>query len=602
MNARIPSLSRSRGATQFDGVFVRLILCGLFGTVLLVACDGDPPSGCGAVGETQSCTCPDGSPGAQSCESSGEFGVCMCSPSVDAGGETDSGVDSGVDAGAPDVCGDGRVTGDEQCDDSTNDGSYGGCNADCTRAAFCGDGALQAREGCGALPAGLIGDWSFDDGTAANAVPGAGGAGSLMNGATIADGVLQLDGVDDYVRTTPLSVDVSERTMIVWVRLANTTQQGAGVFTLERFDGTDVFDSIVFAEQTSGQWMSGSNFSERTLVPDNGGATEMSTGLHMITIVYDDADGITMYRDDATYAPRYVRGTLVTYPRGETDVLLGLRHEDRSGDMGTSMGADAFLAGGIDRALLFDRALEVAEIGSVYRAGPGSTVCADDCAPPAAPSAPHLCYSFEDDTADSSGRGRDATAVGGTTYGSGRVGRAIRLDGTDGHVRMPDLSALGDVTFAGWMNLHSAPGTWTRFIDGGRNGNTLFMTVNNSAGRMTGRIWNGGALEETRPGVPIAATAEWHHLALTYAQSAGEVRFYYDGVLVGTTVSSGGFDTWGPGQNYYIGRSNWCPSCEPVLPALVDEVFVYDRTLASEEVSALYNGGLGVSCADVVAP
>lgn len=45
-------------------------------------------------------------------------------------------------------CGDGVVAGDETCDDGVNDGSYGGCQADCTRGPFCGDGIEQTEEDC----------------------------------------------------------------------------------------------------------------------------------------------------------------------------------------------------------------------------------------------------------------------------------------------------------------------------------------------------------------------------------------------------------------------------------------------------------------------
>jgi fibro-slime domain-containing protein len=47
------------------------------------------------------------------------------------------------------MCGDGVVTLDEACDDGTNDGSYGTCNADCSRAPFCGDGHVDGpTESC----------------------------------------------------------------------------------------------------------------------------------------------------------------------------------------------------------------------------------------------------------------------------------------------------------------------------------------------------------------------------------------------------------------------------------------------------------------------
>jgi fibro-slime domain-containing protein len=46
-------------------------------------------------------------------------------------------------------CGDGIVTVDEACDDGVNDGSYGTCNANCSRAGFCGDGHRDtANETC----------------------------------------------------------------------------------------------------------------------------------------------------------------------------------------------------------------------------------------------------------------------------------------------------------------------------------------------------------------------------------------------------------------------------------------------------------------------
>ncbi len=47
------------------------------------------------------------------------------------------------------MCGDGIVTPDEACDDGVNDGAYGGCNPDCSRASFCGDGHKDSpREAC----------------------------------------------------------------------------------------------------------------------------------------------------------------------------------------------------------------------------------------------------------------------------------------------------------------------------------------------------------------------------------------------------------------------------------------------------------------------
>ncbi|EDM76213.1 hypothetical protein PPSIR1_07668 [Plesiocystis pacifica SIR-1] len=52
-----------------------------------------------------------------------------------------------TDGGAE--CGDGVVEGDEVCDDGVNDGSYGGCEPDCSAlAAYCGDAMVNGPEQC----------------------------------------------------------------------------------------------------------------------------------------------------------------------------------------------------------------------------------------------------------------------------------------------------------------------------------------------------------------------------------------------------------------------------------------------------------------------
>ncbi len=218
------------------------------------------------------------------------------------------------------------------------------------------------------VPAGLAHEWSFDDGSARDSVGGA--HGTLRNGARIVDGALELDGVDDFMQSARLGGRLSERTLIAWVRLDNLEQKAGGVLTLERPEGTDVFDAIVYGENADQQWMAGSDFSARTLRPDNGGAVETSTGWRMIAIAYDADDGVTIYRDDRVYAPRHVQGQLVEYAAGASDVLIGARHEDVTGGAGSRTGVDGFFAGAVDRAMIFDRALSRAQIAELYDAGP----------------------------------------------------------------------------------------------------------------------------------------------------------------------------------------------------------------------------------------
>ena len=54
--------------------------------VALLACAGEAPETCGAIGRVASCPCPGGAQGAQECGPAGVWGACAC-PGADAGAE-----------------------------------------------------------------------------------------------------------------------------------------------------------------------------------------------------------------------------------------------------------------------------------------------------------------------------------------------------------------------------------------------------------------------------------------------------------------------------------------------------------------------------------
>lgn len=214
----------------------------------------------------------------------------------------------------------------------------------------------------------LVHRWSFETGTAVDDVGTADGA--LFGGATIVAGQLVLDGVDDYLRTPAVSGPIFDRTLVAWVALDNLTQGGGSALTIEDPTGADLFDAIVFGEATPSQWWAGSNNGVRSLAGVGPEETTTAPTLVMMAITHAPDGTIALYRDGVPYGLPYNPGPVQVYTGGVADVLIGVRHEDVISSPGTATGFDPYLAGAIEEARIYERALTPTEIQALYAAGP----------------------------------------------------------------------------------------------------------------------------------------------------------------------------------------------------------------------------------------
>ena len=223
----------------------------------------------------------------------------------------------------------------------------------------------------GAAPVSLIHRWSFNDGTANDSVGMANG--TLFGNTTpaITGGQLILNlGSDQnqYMKTSALPETLGARTIVGWVSLSNLSQPGgAGVLGIHPA-GVDNFDSIVYQERTSGQWMNGSSGFARS-PENNGGAAETSTGAVMIAITYETDNSIKIYRNGVRYDTSATQGSLVT--RTNPIAIIGRRYE----------GASPSLQGAVDEARIYNTPLSAMEIGNLYTAGPNGFGAGSDRLP-----------------------------------------------------------------------------------------------------------------------------------------------------------------------------------------------------------------------------
>lgn len=222
--------------------------------------------------------------------------------------------------------------------------------------------ALASGSQPGAPTAGVEGGplavWTFDS----DAGDTSGGLhGELHNGATIRDGRLILDGKGAFLSTPPLAATLQETTLEAWVTNADLDQKGGGVITVETMNGR-IFDSLVYAERSSREWMSGSENGVRSHNVGGPKETANPDELVHLAVVYGADNRITIYRNGEAYGNTYSPQPRQTYQAGSARVLLGMRHTG---------GGNPFFQGEIEEARLYARALAPQEIAASFQQGPG---------------------------------------------------------------------------------------------------------------------------------------------------------------------------------------------------------------------------------------
>jgi len=143
----------------------------------------------------------------------------------------------------------------------------------------------------------------------------------------------------------------ADKTLVSWVTLANTSQQGGSALTLQ---SGEQFDGIVFGETDVGKWMAGSEAFSRIQRDQRANAVEKadSKTLIQMALVYK-GNQISIYRNGERYAS-YDAGNIDLLGAPSQIAVFGLRHQ------GAITGQ--VLQGSIEDARIYDRALTLEEI------------------------------------------------------------------------------------------------------------------------------------------------------------------------------------------------------------------------------------------------
>ncbi|MEO2011378.1 MAG: DUF1588 domain-containing protein [Pirellulaceae bacterium] len=158
-----------------------------------------------------------------------------------------------------------------------------------------------------------------------------------------------------YLQSEKLPIELKAKTLEVWCKLDDVNQSGGGVMGIQ--GPGDFFDTIVLGERQPQHWISGSNGFSRT--EDFPGSTpENETNETFQLVMVYQVDGTTaLYRNGVPYGKPYRKGA-ATFPKNNCSVIFGLRH--------LPPGGNRFLSVRLDKARLYDRALNAAEVASSH--------------------------------------------------------------------------------------------------------------------------------------------------------------------------------------------------------------------------------------------
>jgi hypothetical protein len=206
-------------------------------------------------------------------------------------------------------------------------------------------------------------------------------------------------------------------------------------------------------------------------------------------------------------------------------------------------------------------------------------------------------WTFDEGTgtssADLSGNGHPAVFAGGASWGTGKEGAGLALDGVSGYadVGVTLVDTKQSFTVLSWSTFASV-GPWEVAVsEDDVNGSLFGLKLRGDGTNQfdfdveTSDIMNPGFV--VAQSTSTAQTGTWVHLAGVYdASGKGALKLYVDGVLqananVGQPLPSAS-------GHLLLGRGLYNGATGSFLHGTLDEVAVYDGALTDAQIGAIY--------------
>ena len=225
---------------------------------------------------------------------------------------------------------------------------------------------------------------------------------------------------------------------------------------------------------------------------------------------------------------------------------------------------------------------------------------ADTTALPSLKTSLVAAYNGESNANDSFGS-NNGTAVGGLTYGTGKIGNAFVGNGSNGYVSLPNnsLNFTGSFSISFWVKMNNVANTYDIFVTNLNSvgsaygyGFLVYREFTNWAFQING----GDKLIIYRHSSGSLNNNQWYHVAV--CKSSTSTNMYINGTLVSTTKATAGpvptpVETFNPTYTSTQPCSIVGAPGTGFLNGTMDAVNFWQKELTQSEITELYNSGNG---------
>lgn len=189
---------------------------------------------------------------------------------------------------------------------------------------------------------------------------------------------------------------------------------------------------------------------------------------------------------------------------------------------------------------------------------------------------------------DLSKYGNDGELKGGAKLVDGKIGKSVEFNGVDAYVEVLDSDSFAGntVSVEAWFKTESGNNFPVIWKEKTASGGSFWLRIEPSNNRIRCLFRD----TEDTTAIPVASSpyndGEWHHIAATMGD--GVARIYVDGELEDEVPSNVG--EFNSVMNLGIGV-RYLDNLDTFAEGMIDEVRVWNRSLAQEEIKANMNKG-----------